>query len=268
MITPPTRPGLREVVHREPGDAVEVARIPGDDRVAAGQRGCRNEQVRSRDSLSRRAQLRIDLSDHARYGEGDREHRNRRQQSLYEFFSSCSSRRVVGSPAAVKQLRCAHHRNPQFGVTPARHDLADQFLRRTAVAFGVDARRGIDQESQEAGSSTASPARMSRRSLPKPPSSTTGDRLRRCAMHSDARRGVTGGGAMTHTSLPRRWTRKRAPSDSIRSSSFENERLPSVAEIRCSRALSVRERISDFSAIYLILSLHQSGVNSLASRSC
>ena len=44
---------------------------------------------------------------------------------------------------------------------------------------------------------------------------------------------------MTHTSFPRRWTRKRAPSDSIRSSSFENEWLPSVAEIRCSRALSV-----------------------------
>ena len=32
--------GSREVVHGEPGDAVEVARIPGDDRVCSGQRGC------------------------------------------------------------------------------------------------------------------------------------------------------------------------------------------------------------------------------------
>ena len=77
------------------------------------------------------------------------------------------------------------------------------------------------------------------------------------AMHSDARRGVTGGGAMTHTSLPRRWTRKRAPSDSIRSSSFENERLPSVAEIRCSRALSVRDLLSDLPDMDLILSRRQ-----------
>ena len=37
---------------------------------------------------------------------------------------------------------------------------------------------------------------------------------------------------MTHTSLPRRWTRKLPPSDSIRSRSFENERLASVADIR------------------------------------
>ena len=37
---------------------------------------------------------------------------------------------------------------------------------------------------------------------------------------------------MTHTSLPRRWTRKRAPSDSIRSQL--RERAAPLAEIRCS----------------------------------
>ena len=225
-------PLLGEAVHREPRDAAEVARIPGDDRVAAGQRGCGDEQVRGRDPLSLGSQLRIDLPDHPRRGEGDGEHRNRRQQRLDEFLSSCSPRRVVGAPVAVKQLRCAHHRNPQFGVSPALHDLADELLRRVTAAFGVDARRRVDQESQTGGSATDSPARMSRRSLPNRPSSTTGERLRRYAMHSEARRGATGGGAMTHTSLPRRWTRKRPPSDSIRSRSFANERLASVADIR------------------------------------
>ena len=73
---------IGEVVDREPRDAVEVAPIPGDDRVSSGQRGCGNEQVRCLDPLSLRSQLRIELSEHARGGEGRGEHRSRRQQRL------------------------------------------------------------------------------------------------------------------------------------------------------------------------------------------
>ena len=63
-----------------------------------------------------------------------------------------------GDPLPVRPLQVApqrerpttvvtHHRNPQFGVSPALHDLADKLLRRATVAFGVDTRRRVDHES-------------------------------------------------------------------------------------------------------------------------
>ena len=93
---------------------------------------------------------------------------------------------------------------------------------------------------------------MSSRSSPKRSSSTTGERLRRYARHSEARRLVSEGGAMTHTSRPRRWTTNRPRDDSIRSRILEKERLASVADTRSSRGLS-DPVFSDFLATNLIV---------------
>ena len=75
-------------------------------------------------------------------------------------------------------------------------------------------------------------------------------------MHSEARRGISEGGAIVQTSLPRRWTRNRPPADSIWSRIVEKERLASVAEIRCSRTLADGLSLSDFIDTYLIISTH------------
>ena len=55
--------------------------------VPARPTGCGNEQVRRRHPLSRRGQLRINLSDHASYREVEGKHLNRRQQRLDELLS-------------------------------------------------------------------------------------------------------------------------------------------------------------------------------------
>ncbi len=250
---PSSRPSSRQHMHREPGHPVEMALIAGDHAVTARQRRARDQEVRGRDPAPLGAEPGIQLAEHAgdfkrHWHDGDGP-----QEGLDELLTAGAAGRGVCAPAAVKQLSGAHDRDPQLRIAPVVHQLGNELRGRLALAFSVNENGGINQEPHSGRSSGGSSARMESRSSPNPPLSTTGVRPPRSARHSEARRPATTGGAMAQMSCPRRWIRYRRPL-ATSSSTFENERLASVAEIRFGR-------LSDLRAIDLILQQDEAPVN-------
>ncbi len=80
----------RQYLHGKTGNAGKVPRVTGHDIVVSGQRGRRDEKIRSGDWETRSSQIRVDLSEDA----GDRESygndRHRREQRFDELLAASS----------------------------------------------------------------------------------------------------------------------------------------------------------------------------------